>query len=66
MKKPSLKRKRKSKEPELTEAELRQLLIDAGFVFINNKKAAFGKPEKDLNRETMIFPEGSKRGIPVK
>lgn len=61
------KRKSKSKAPELTEAELKRLLVDAGFVFVEKSKKVFGKPEKDLHKgETIIFPEGSSRGIPVK
>jgi len=60
-------RKSKNKTPDLTEEELKKLLLNAGFVFVHDKKSVFGKPEKDLNRgQTVIFPEGSSRGIPVK
>jgi hypothetical protein len=62
------KQKRKSKTPNPTEEELKKLLLNAGFVIASNKKSsAFGKPAKDLNQgETLIFPEGANKGIPVK
>lgn len=68
MKKPRKSKKPKqSKAPDLTEEELKKLLLDAGFVFVADSKRVFGKPEKDLNQgETVIFPEGSTRGIPVR
>lgn len=67
MKKQKPSQKRKSKAPELTEEELKRLLLDAGFVFVDKKERAFGKPEKDLHQgETVIYPEGSTRGIPVR
>jgi len=67
MKSPKQKQKRKSKAPELTEEEVKRLLIEAGFVFIDKKQCGFGKPEKDLHQgETIIYPEGSIRGIRVK
>lgn len=63
----SPKQKRKSKAVEPTEEELKRLLLNAGFVFVDSNKRAFGKPEKDLHQgETVIFPEGSTRGIKVK
>jgi hypothetical protein len=67
MKKPKKQNKKKQPE-ELTEEELKRALVDAGFTFvIESKRPAFGKPEKDLHQgETLIFPEGSTRGIPVK
>lgn len=61
------KRKSKSKTPELTEGELKKLLLAAGFVFVDTKERGFGKPASELHQgETVIFPEGSKRGIPVR
>lgn len=67
MKKQKPKQKRKSKKQELTAEELKKLLLDAGFIFVDTKQHAFGKPEKNLHQgETVIFPEGSTRGIPVR
>ena len=57
----------KQKSNDLTEEEIKKLLFKAGFVFVENSKRVFGKPVKDLHKgETIIFPEGSTRGIQVK
>lgn len=66
MKSQKPKQKRKQSKPELTEAELKKLLLKAGFVLINKSKHVFGKPESELNKDTLIFPEGSNKGILVK
>ena len=61
------KSKKQNKAPDLTEEEVKKLLVDAGFVFVKDSKKVFGKPEKDLHQgETVIYPEGSTRGIPVR
>jgi predicted RNA binding protein YcfA (HicA-like mRNA interferase family) len=61
------KRSPKRKAPDLTADELKKALLDAGFVFVHDRKTVFGKPEKDLHQgETVIFPEGSTKGIPVR
>jgi G:T-mismatch repair DNA endonuclease (very short patch repair protein) len=61
------KRQKRNKSPELTEETLKKLLLEAGFVFVNKKEKSFGKPNSELHKgETLIFPEGSIRGIPVK
>lgn len=66
MKKPKVKKQNQDSD-QPTEEEIKKLLFEAGFVFVENNKRVFGKPEKDLHKgETIIFPEGSNRGIPVK
>ena len=61
------KSKKQNKTPDLTAEEVKKLLLDAGFVFVKDSKTVFGKPEKDLHQGgTVIFPEGSTRGIPVR
>ena len=61
-------KQKRNKKGELTEEQIKKLLNEAGFtVVIHKQKPAFGKPEKDLHQgETLIFPEGSTRGIPVR
>ena len=63
----SKQRKSKSKTQQPTEEEIKKLLLEAGFVFVDKNARAFGMPENELHQgETLIFPEGSTRGIPVK
>lgn len=61
------KQKRKSKEPELTEEQVKKLLLAAGFVFVDKKERAFGKSQDELHKgETIIYSEGSTRGVRVR
>ncbi len=62
-------KKEEEKEPELTPEEVEKLLERAGFTFVikPQSKKAFGKPDSQLHKgDTVIYPEGSKRGIVIK
>lgn len=65
---PSKKKAKEESYEDWTPEQIKRWCADAGFniVLPDQPKKAFGKSEDQLNKETVIIPEGSNRGFKVK
>lgn len=59
-------KKTKKNKKSLDENEIKKIAEKAGFVFVVNAKISVGKPDNQLNKETIIYNDGSKKGFKVK